>query len=269
MKAMRTINEIRDLRNVTAEKNRAAGRIYMAMVFQRIGSEDLPLRCRECPSRREGFCADLSATELSKLHPYVIRKRLPAGEEILTQGVANSSYVHVLDGTVKLAAALPDGTEQIVGLRFAGDFIAQRFAREVSYTAEAATDVEYCRVSKAALDALADSNTHVAHLMHRLVAVELQETRELMLTLAQRDARQKVAGLLYRIATRQSPSAVRALIELPLSRAEMGNYLGLTVETVSRQLSRLKQDDLISIERKTRVTIKDMGKLATAANITA
>lgn len=241
----------------------------MTVAFRRIGSEDIPLRCRECPSRREGFCAGLSASELARLHPYVVRKRLPAGENILTQGVSNSSYVHVLDGTVKLAAALPDGTEQIFGLRFAGDFIAQRFARDVSYTVQAATDVEICRISKPALDALADSNTRVGHLMHELVAAELQETRQLMLVLAQHDASQKVAGFLYRMGMRQSPADVRVVVELPLSRAEMGNYLGLTVETVSRQLSRLKQDGLIAIERKTIVTIENMGKLATAARITA
>lgn len=207
--------------------------------------------------------------ELVRLHPYVVRKRLPAGEEILSQGVLNSSYVHVLDGTVKLTAELPDGSEQIVGLRFSGDFLGQRFAREVGFTAEAATDVEYCRVSKAAFDALADANTTVAHQMHQWVATELQETRELMLALTQRDARQRVAGLIYRIGHRQTPCASRTRIELPLSRAEMASYLGLTIETISRQLSALKRDGLIAIERKTLITVFDMGKLATAAGITA
>jgi CRP/FNR family transcriptional regulator len=240
----------------------------MTAAVQRIDNSDLPIRCRDCTSRRDGFCAGLAPAELAKLHPYVVRKRLPAGEEILSQGVLNSSYVHVLDGTVKMAAALPDGTEQIVGLRFAGDFLGQRFAREVSFTAEAATDVEYCRVSKTALDALADANTTVAHMMHRWVAAELQETRELMLTLTQRDAKQRVAGLLYRIGHRQTPCASHTRIELPLSRSEIASYLGLTIETISRQLSALKQDGLISIERKTLITIPDMGKLATAAGIT-
>lgn len=241
----------------------------MAAAVQRIGNEDAPWRCRDCISRRDGFCAGLTGAELTKINPYVVRKRLPAGEQILTQGVANTSYVHVLDGTIKLATALEDGSEQIVGLRFSGDFIGQRFTREVSYTAETATSVEYCRVSKAAIDALADSNTAVAHLMHKLVSTELEETRELMLTLAQRNARQRVAGLLYRIGQRQWPSMQTARIELPLSRAEIGNHLGLTVETVSRQLSGLKRDSLISIDRKTLVTIKDMSRLARAAGISA
>jgi CRP/FNR family transcriptional regulator, anaerobic regulatory protein len=234
-----------------------------------VRNDDAPLRCRDCVSRREGFCSSLSAIELARIHPYVVRKRLPAGEQIMTQGVANSSYVHVLDGTVKLSATLEDGDEQIVGLRFGGDFLGQRFARDVSYTAETATSVEYCRVSKTALDTLADSNTEVAHLMHKLVSTELQETRELMLTLTQRDARQRVAGLLYRICQRQSAPTRTARIELPLSRAQIGNYLGLTIETVSRQLSGLKRDGVIAIERKTLVTIKDMGRLANAAGITA
>jgi CRP/FNR family transcriptional regulator len=241
----------------------------MAAAVQRISDEGAPSRCRDCISRREGFCAGLTGAELAKIHPYVVRKRLPAGEQIMTQGVLNSSYVHVLDGTVKLTATLNDGAEQIVGLRFSGDFIGQRFAREVTFTAETATSVEYCRVSKTALDRLADSNTDVAHLMHRLVSTELEETRELMLALSQRDARQRVAGLLYRIGQRQSTSTQVARIELPLSRAEIGSYLGLTVETISRQLGGLKRDGLISIERKTHITINSMGELAIAAGITA
>lgn len=240
----------------------------MTAAVQRIENSDLPIRCRDCFSRRDGFCAGLAPAELARLHPYVVRKRLPAGEQILSQGVLNSSYVHVLDGTVKLTAALPDGTEQIVGLRFSGDFLGQRFASEVGFTAETATDVEYCRVSKTALDALADANTAVAHQMHQWVATELQETRELMLTLTQRDARQRVAGFIYRIGHRQTPCATSTRIELPLSRAEIAGYLGLTIETISRQLSALKRDGLISIERKTRITVFDMGKLATAAGIT-
>ena len=138
----------------------------------------------------------------------------------------------------------------------------------MTYTAEAATTVEYCRVPKPELDALADSSRPVAHLMHRLVSAELQETRELMLTLAKRDARQRVAGLLYRIGRRQSPASETARIELPLSRAEIGNYLGLTVETISRQLSALKRAGLVTIERKTLVTIADMERLAEVAGIT-
>lgn len=240
----------------------------MTAAVQRIGSETIPFRCRDCISRRDGFCAGLSAAELSKIHPYVVRRSLPAGEEIMRQGTVNSSYVHVLDGTVKLVAALEEGSEQIVGLRFAGDFIGQRFSQEVSYTAEAATAVEYCRVPKPELDALADSSRPVAHLMHRLVSEELQETRELMLTLAKRDARQRVAALLYRIGRRQSPGTGPTRLELPLSRAEIGNYLGLTVETISRQLSGLKRAGLITIERKTRVTIRNMERLAEAAGIT-
>ena len=241
----------------------------MTVAVQRIGTENIPSRCRDCISRREGFCAALSAAELSKIHPYVVRRSLLAGEEIMKQGGANSSYVQVLDGMVKLTATFEEGLEQIVGLRFAGDFIGQRFAQDVSYTAAAVTAVEYCRVSKTALDALADSSRQIGHLMHRLVSAELQETRELMLTLAKRNARQRVAGLLYRIGRHQSPATQTARLELPLSRAEIGSYLGLTVETVSRQLSGLKRDSLISIERKTLVTIENMSRLAAAAGITA
>lgn len=226
-----------------------------------------PARCRSCASRRQGLCSELTSGELHRLSPHVSRRRADAESQVLTQGMANTSYVHLLSGVVKLTTVLRNGTEQIVGLRFGGDFLGQRFANDVGFTASAATDIEYCRVSKPALDAVADQSTRISHRMHRWVAAELDETRGLMLTLAQRDARQKVAGFLFRIGQRQAPAALRTTMDLPLSRSEMGNYLGLTVETVSRQLSRLKQEGLITIERKTVVTIEDMGRLAAAADI--
>ena len=241
----------------------------MAVALRLIDNDGLPARCRECPCRRDGFCASLAPGELAKLHPHLVRKKLPAGDAIMQQGEANSFYVHVLQGTVKLASELQDGMEQIVGLRYAGDFLGQRFTQEFGFTAEASSDVELCKVPKASLDALADSSTRVAHLMHRQVASELEETRGWMLSLAQRDARQKVASLLYGIARRQPASAGAVKFELPLSRAEIANYLGLTIETISRQFSLLKRDGIIRIERTTHITIDDMGALAASAGIHA
>jgi len=236
---------------------------------KRVNGDLLPERCRECPLRSNGFCASLSPAELSRLHPHLIRKRLQPGEKIISQGVANGHYYHVVSGTAKLSAVLPNGTEQILGLRFSGDFLGQRFATESGFTAEAASEVELCKVPRTALDALADTNTHIGHMMHRQVVAELDETREWVLTIAQRDARQRVAGLLHRIARRQPSDKTRARFALPLSRAEIGNYLGLTVETISRQLTALRRDGVIAIERKTDVTVTNMARLAAEAGISA
>lgn len=234
-----------------------------------VDADILPERCRECPTRSNGFCASLTPAELARLHPHLIRKRLQPGDTIISQGVSNGHYYHVVSGTAKLSALLPNGTEQILGLRFSGDFLGQRFASEASFTAEAATETELCKVPRAALDALADTNIHVGHLMHRQVVVELEETREWVLAIAQRDARQRVAGLLHRIARRQPSQMAGTRFALPLSRWEIGNYLGLTVETISRQLTALRRDGVIAIERKTDFTVTNMTRLATAAGISA
>jgi CRP/FNR family transcriptional regulator len=86
--------------------------------------------------------------------------------------------------------------------------------------------------------------------------------------LARRDAREKVANLIYKIARRQSandPAAVR--FELPLSRADIADHLGLTVETVSRQFTKLKNDGIIVISNKTDIGVPDMARLARAAGL--
>lgn len=242
----------------------------MTVVACKLANGDLlPERCRDCPLRVSGFCASLSPAELARLHPFLIRKRLQAGETIVAQGVANAHYYHVVSGTAKLSTVLENGIEQILGLRFTGDFLGQRFTGETGFSAVAASEIELCKVPKAALDALADASIAVGHQMHRQVANELEEARNWVLTIAQRDARQRVAGLLHRIARREPSEAARARFALPLSRAEIGNYLGLTVETISRQMTALRRDGLIAIERKTDVTVTNMARLAAAAGISA
>jgi CRP/FNR family transcriptional regulator len=232
-----------------------------------VNGDYVPERCRECPSRANGFCASLRPADLARLHPHLIRKRLQPGDKIISQGVANDHYFHVVAGTAKLSAVMDNGVEQILGLRFPGDFLGQRFASEAGFTAQAATEVELCKIPRTSLDALADGSTHVGHLMHRQVVGELEEAREWMLAIARRDARQRVAGLIYRIARRQPSPKASAHFALPLSRAEIGNYLGLTVETISRQLTALRRDGLITVERKIDVTVINMARLATAAGI--
>ena len=240
-----------------------------AVAYKLVNADCLPERCRECPSRTNGFCASLHPADLARLHPHLIRKRLRPGDEIISQGVANDHYFHVVSGTAKLSAVMENGVEQILGLRFSGDFLGQRFATEAGFTAQAATEIELCKLPRTALDALADASTHVGHLMHRQVVGELDEAREWILAVAHRDARQRVAGLIYRIARRQPSQKAGVHFALPLSRAEIGNYLGLTVETISRQLTALRRDGLITVDRKTHVTIMHMGRLAIAAGISA
>ena len=224
--------------------------------------------CLNCTVRRAGICAAIEPADLAHLRRHVIRRTVRAGSELHAEGTANTSYANILSGVVKLTRVFRDGREQIVGLQFSNDFLGQPFADERGVTAEAATDVEICSIPKGELDRLAHDRPAVSRRMHRQAAADLEEAREWMMTLARKDAREKVANLIYKIARRLGGDARPSIdFELPLSRADIADHLGLTVETVSRQFTKLRSDGIIAITNKTGIRIPDMPRLAHEAGI--
>jgi CRP/FNR family transcriptional regulator len=241
---------------------------HMSAALQLVTEPEIPAPCRDCQSRKAGVCASMSNVELTGLRRHVIRRKVAAGDALYNEGSTNSFYASVLSGVVKLTRILKDGHEQIVGLQFANDFLGQRFDGESAVTATAASDVELCKMPKAVVDRLADESRAIARRMHLQAANDLDAARGLMMTLVRKDAHEKVADLIYTIARRQSQSGANdAAFDLPLSRADIASHLGLTIETVSRQLTKLKTGGLIAIERATHLRVPDMKRLAQAAGL--
>lgn len=240
----------------------------MALALAAIDQPGLASPCRNCTVRRAGICAAIEPADLSGLRRHVTRRKIEAGSELHAEGTANTSYANILSGVVKLTRMMKDGREQIVGLQFANDFLGQRFADARAVTVQAATDIEICSIPKLQLDRLADELPAVSRRMHQQAAADLEEAREWMMTLARKDAREKVSNLLYKIARRQAEGEQTAVsFELPLSRADIADHLGLTVETVSRQFTKLRCDDVITINNRTAISVPDMARLAREAGL--
>jgi CRP/FNR family transcriptional regulator, anaerobic regulatory protein len=224
---------------------------------------DMPLACRSCEARDGGICGAMTDGQLSELSRYTARRKVDHGSELLSQGERILSYANVLRGVVKLTKRMSDGRQQIVGLQFAPDFIGRPYAAESALTAEAATDIEICVVSKAALDRMVMRAPDLGHRLHSQALVELDEARDWMLTLGRKTAREKVASFLHLIATRSDCLQ----FELPLSRQDIGDFLGLTIETVSRQMTKLKQENVVHIEGSRSVTVHNLDRLADVAGV--
>ncbi|WP_287228175.1 Crp/Fnr family transcriptional regulator [Mesorhizobium sp.] len=180
-------------------------------------------------------------------------------------GMPVESYANVMRGVVKLTKVLEDGRQQIVGLQFAPDFLGRLFTPDSAVTAEAASDVDLCRVSKSGLERLIAANPKLERRLMEQTLRELDEAREWMVTLGRKTAAEKVASFLYLIATHLDPSADseqkgRKFI-LPLTRGDVADFLGLTIETVSRQLSRLRAEKVIAISAVTQVDVPDLERL--------
>lgn len=190
------------------------------------------------------------------------------GAEVHGQGERIVSYANILKGVVKLTKVMADGRQQIVGLRFAPDFVGHPFASESPVVAEAAMDSEICAMPKAMFDRMVASTPSLERHLHSKAQLELDEAREWMLMLGRKTAREKVASFLYRIAARCDDVGSSPLrFELPLTRRETGDFLGLTIETVSRQMTKLRQENLIEVDGNRHVVILDMQRLQNAAGL--
>lgn len=234
----------------------------MQPVRNDIHNSDLPILCQSCESRHQGMCGALTAVQLQTLSRHTRRVHHEAGEELVADAEPITGYANVLRGVVKLSKVLEDGRQQVVGLQFAPDLLGRLFARESRVTAEAASDVDLCLVPKAAMEALVRESSALEHRIMLQTLRELDEARDWMVTLGRKTAAEKVASFLYLIASHIDPTQAEVTsFDLPLSRADIGDFLGLTIETVSRQISKLKADGVIEIENYRHVVVPDIARL--------
>ena len=232
---------------------------------QDIHNSDIPVICRSCEARHRGICGALAPEQLLALSKQTTRKTLPPGTALLSDADEIRTYSNILSGVAKLTKTLPDGRQQIVGLQFAPDLIGRPFKTESAIDAEAATDLSVCAFPKAALDRIIKDTPELEHRLLQQALNELDEARSWMVTLGRKTAAEKVASFLWLIATHADPgsgSGGKSLaFDLPLTRADIADFLGLTIETVSRQMTKLRKENVIAIENNRHVTVHDLDRL--------
>lgn len=163
----------------------------------------------------------------------------------------------LVSGALKVARDLPDGRQHIVGLLFPGDLVGNPFAARADETIVVLADAELCVYPRAPLAALLDSHPPAVHVLLRAALGALTEARRWMLTLGRRSAGERVAGLLLDMAARGGGER----FDLPLSRGGMAEALGLTIETVSRQMTALKAAGIIALPSGRGVELLDRERL--------
>lgn len=230
-----------------------------------IHNSDVPALCRSCEARHRGICGVLSPDQLLALSRHTIKHTVEPDRAIVREGEAEQRFSNILSGVVKLSKLTEDGRRQIVGLQFAPDFLGRPFANHSDCEVEAATEVKLCSFPRSTLEALIKSSPELEHQLYQQASRELAEAHELMLTLGRKTAAEKIAGFLYFVATRIDPENTHAslpvLIDLPMSRTDIADFLGLTIETVSRQVSKLRAAGVISIVNNRTIEIHDLKKL--------
>lgn len=233
---------------------------------------DVLQRCEHCSVRHQAVCGAMDDTQVRKLAQIAHRKKIPAGQTIISDEEPVDFFANVISGAVKLTKTLPDGRQQIVGLLFAPDFLGRAYSKNNPYTAEAATEVEICTFPNAAFERLVGEYPGLQQRLFQHTLDELDAARDWMLLLGRKTAEEKVASFLYMLARRSLQTACghraereSAAFELPLTRSDMADYLGLTIETVSRQLTRLKTRNVIRLSSNRLIMVPDMSRLVQVA----
>jgi len=231
---------------------------------QDIHNSSVPVLCVSCEARHRGLCGALEPAQLTELARSTRVVRHEAGEQLIREADEPGAYANVMSGVIKLTKTLEDGRRQVVGLQFAPDFLGRLYGTENRLGAEAASDVELCRVPRGALEKLVAESPALENRLMRQALRELDDAREWIVTVGRKSASEKVASFLYLIATHANPRAIErgsVSFRLPLGRADIADFLGLTIETVSRQLTRLKKDGVIGIDRLRDITVPDLERL--------
>ncbi|WP_209507745.1 MULTISPECIES: transcriptional regulator FnrL [unclassified Ruegeria] len=222
--------------------------------------------CADCPIRHRAVCARCDADELEALDAIKYYRSFEAGQTIIWSGDQMNFVGSVVSGIASLTQTMEDGRTQMVGLLLPSDFVGRPGRDVAPYDVQATTDVVMCCFRKKPFEELMDETPHIAHRLLQMTLDELDAAREWMLVLGRKTAREKIASLISIIARRDASIGQKGLsgqivFDLPLTREAMADYLGLTLETVSRQISALKKDGLILLEGKRHVTIPDLGRL--------
>lgn len=232
-------------------------------------------RCSTCAIRHQAICGALRDDELLRLNQIARHRSFAPGQTVMSDDDRAEFLANVISGVVKLAKTLPDGRQQIVGLLFAPDFVGRAYSQNNPYFAEAATAVELCCFPRDRFEALLKEFPGLEHRLFERTLNELDSAREWMVLLGRKTANEKVASFLYLLAKRamltgcphQAAPATNAFFELPLSRADIADYLGLTIETVSRQITKLRMQGQIDLVNTQHISVPSIRALSNAAGL--
>lgn len=222
--------------------------------------------CGTCPIRHSAVCARCEPDEFVYLDSIKYYRNYEAGQPIIWAGDQMDFVASVVVGIATLTQTMEDGRTQMVGLLLPSDFLGRPGRMKAAYDVTAVSDVTLCCFRRKPFEELIQTTPHISQRLLDMTLNELDAAREWMLVLGRKTAREKIASLLAILARRESQLHLASTpdgskFDLPLTREAMANYLGLTLETVSRQISALKRDGIIVLEGNRKVTVPDFAKL--------
>lgn len=215
--------------------------------------------CAACTARGYSVCNAIEDKDLARLASAAMAREIPKGEIFIEEGEAASEFFNITSGTVKLYKLLPDGRQQVTGFASAGHFLGLAVSQTYAFSAEAIETTQLCAFSRPKMRELIQDFPALEQRLLETACNELVAAQEQMLLLGRKTARERVASFLVARAAVQLPCTRTSgdSIALPMTRGEIADYLGLTIETVSRTMSRFKAEKRIAIPSNTEVMLLD------------
>lgn len=223
--------------------------------------------CGACAVRRLALCTALSQDELSELSTIAVSLTLAPKQTFIHQGDPAAHVFIVRDGAVKIFNLLPDGRRLVVAFLFAGDFLGIVNRPAYAYSAEAIGQVQLCRFVRSDFD---DFLARFRGMQKRLLDVanhELHAAQHQVTLLGRKTAREKVTSFLIEFSECAAKSGrTDNPITIPVTRQDIGDYLGLAVETVSRLFTMLNRERVITLLPNGQVHLNDKKQLSDMSN---
>jgi CRP/FNR family transcriptional regulator, anaerobic regulatory protein len=213
-----------------------------------IADEPCVQPCADCSVRAHAICSALELDELRELEQLGQRLQYRAHGTVFAQEDIAVSCYNVLEGVMRLYKLLPDGRRQIVGFALPGDFLGISVNGRHGISADAVGPVTVCRFARKSFSRFVEDRPNILRRINEFIVRELSEAQEQLVLLGRRSAEEKVATFLVKWRDRLSQiGPATAITPLPMSRLDIADYLGLTIETVSRTFTKMERDGVIEI----------------------
>lgn len=233
-------------------------------------TQEYKVNCETCRLSRICLPLAINHQDLEQLESIIQRsKPLQRNELLYDEGSTFNSIYAVRSGAVKAYRTTSDGREQVTGFYFPGEILGMDGISNNSHasSARALETAAICAIPFDALERLSSSMPGLQRHLFQLMSREITEDQLLITLLSKNSADERVATLLLSIAGRNARRNLSASqFRLPMSRVDIGNYLGLTVETISRVFSRMQKLGMLRVDNK-EIEILDQEALQAAANV--
>ena len=239
----------------------------MPVVLKSGHSDTLNTRCASCKVRPYSFCRCLKEEELRFFAGISTEKRFTDKEMIFLQADEGERLYNITEGNVKVFQLLHDGRIQIIGFLYPGDFFGIYKKGKYNYSAQAIGDINVCEFKEGVLDQHMKENGKLSRELLNMTTNELILAQDRIKVLGKLTATERMASFINNISKQRARIQWQDNpISLPMSRQDIADYLGLTIATVSREITNLKTSLVIKMMSTNQIYIKDKAKLAELAN---